>query len=82
MISPKKIYLFGSRARRDNQERSDYDIAFDATDVSNIDWQNFYFEIKENAPTLCSIDLILIHKAAEELVFQIYKEGIVIYERK
>jgi len=47
----QKIILFGSRARGDNGERSDIDIA-----VSGGDYLNFSFDVQENFPSLLSFD--------------------------
>jgi len=75
-----KIYLFGSRARKQNLLKSDYDIAFDIPPEIN-DFE-FLLNITENAPTLCLIDAVNINKVTEPLRTSILKEGILIYESK
>lgn len=45
--SIRKVILFGSRARGDNTERSDIDIA-----VYGGDFDSFYWDIKENKTSL------------------------------
>ncbi len=52
-----EIWLFGSRARGDNQERSDIDIAIICPRASNNDWLQVT-EIRDNADTLLKIDCI------------------------
>jgi hypothetical protein len=39
--------------------------------------------VKENSPTLCGMDLILMkEKMSQDLLVEIQREGVVIYERK
>ena len=70
--SVRKIILFGSRARGNNTERSDVDIA-----VYGGDFDSFYWDIKENIHSLLMFDVI----NAEELKKEIKKDGVVIYEK-
>ncbi len=51
------MWLFGSRARGDNLERSDIDIAIICPNASNTDWREVQ-EIIDNADTLLKIDCI------------------------
>ena len=51
--SVRKIILFGSRARGNNTERSDVDIA-----VYGGDFDSFYWDIKENIHSLLMFDVI------------------------
>ena len=72
----KKIILFGSRARDDNHERSDIDIA-----VSGGDILNFSFDIDEKVQTLLIFDVInLDRKISKDLQAEINRDGVVIYE--
>ena len=75
-----KIVLFGSRARGDNNPKSDIDIAIYHTEelktkgrlVSDID----------DLETLLKIDIIFINQDTDEkLILKIQGEGVVIYER-
>ena len=50
--SINKVILFGSRARGDNTERSDIDIA-----VYGGDFDSFYWDIKEKVHSLLSFDV-------------------------
>ena len=77
----KKVVLFGSRARGDANERSDYDFAVYVDSMSHGEWSRFVLEIKEKSPTLCGIDLVkMSDKVCGELVKKIDSEGVVIYE--
>ena len=51
--SVMKIVLFGSRARGTNTERSDIDIA-----VYGGEFDQFYWEVKENIHSLLMFDII------------------------
>ncbi len=52
-----EIWLFGSRARGDNLERSDIDLAILCSSASDSDWLKVN-DIIENADTLLKIDCI------------------------
>ena len=72
----EKIVLFGSRSKGTHTERSDIDIA-----VTGGDFDAFYWDIKENAHTLLSFDVIDYRKASESLKEEIEKHGVTIYEK-
>lgn len=75
--SVTKIILFGSRARGNNTERSDIDIA-----VYGGDFDNFYWDIKENINSLLMFDIIQADSSiSDDLKQEIKKDGVVIYEK-
>lgn len=74
-----RIYLFGSRARKDATKRSDYDLAFDCPVASDRDWLAI-IDVVETLPTLLKIDVIRYNIASEELRQKIQDEGKVVYE--
>jgi len=79
----EKVMVFGSRARGDAGERSDFDIAFVAPELSDERWAHFCLHLRDSAPTLCDLDLLRLDDALRsELREHILKEGITIYERK
>lgn len=72
-----RIILFGSRARGDNTERSDVDIA-----VYGGDFNAFYWDVKERTHSLLMFDIIDgDHMASSDLRKEIERDGIVIYEK-
>lgn len=72
----KKIILFGSRARGDNSERSDIDLA-----VSGGNASDFYYDIEEEAWTLLMFDVVDMDKdISKELQAEIDRDGVIIYE--
>jgi predicted nucleotidyltransferase len=78
----QRISLFGSRARGDAKERSDFDFAVVAPTISREQWSRFAFELEENVPTLCAVDLVRFDgKITAALRDRIQKEGVVVYER-
>ena len=75
--SVTKIILFGSRARGTNTERSDIDIA-----VYGGDFEHFYWDVKENVPSLLMFDVVQAdEKISDELKQEIEKDGVIIYEK-
>ena len=76
-----KIVLFGSRARGDNKPKSDIDLAVYGN-LSIAENNQFYFFIQEALPTLLEVDIVFIHhKTSQELLDNIEKDGVVIYEK-
>jgi predicted nucleotidyltransferase len=78
--SIEQVYLFGSRARGDFREKSDYDFA---VVISNDErWPEWALHVREKAPTLCGIDLVKFDDmTATDMRSVILKEGRLIYER-
>ena len=78
-LAPDKIILFGSRARGDHGESSDYDIvilgAFDPAQ-----WAAFAVESDERPLTLLKVDLLNYRDCNEEYRKQIARDGKVLYE--
>ena len=71
-----RIYLFGSWAKGNAEERSDVDIAI--LGGQEIDWMTF-LKIKEeveNIPTLRKIDIVDLRAVGEQLRKEVIKHGI------
>lgn len=76
-----KVVLFGSRARGDHGDTSDYDIAVFGQDLSEVDRARFYDDVEE-IETLKKFDIVFIdEKVDEALVKNIMREGVTIYEQ-
>ena len=72
-----KVILFGSRARGDNHERSDIDLAIQGGNTIA-----FAASVDEDIPTLLMFDIVDLDKPIQkELLEEIRKDGIVIYEK-
>ncbi len=75
----EKILLFGSRARGDNRERSDIDLAIYG--MSEEDRARFWSDI-DDLPTLLKFDLVHVTELTDAgLVKNIEKDGVVLYEK-
>ena len=73
----ERLILFGSRARGDWRAASDIDLA-----VSGGDFPRFAIDIEEAPDTLLKFDMVNLNgPVQEELLDQIWKEGIVVYEK-
>lgn len=78
--SVEKVLLFGSRARGDAQDRSDYDIAILAPSMSHADWATWKDKLTETVPTLLALDLVLLTAdLSPKLRENIAREGRVVY---
>ena len=74
-----KVVLFGSRARGDNKERSDVDLAVYTNDIQAY---NKFVEDLEDIETLLKFDVTLIEDDMnEEFLNSIAREGKIIYEK-
>ena len=72
----EKIVLFGSRARGNNTERSDVDLA-----VYGGDFDSFYWNIQENVHSLLMFDLVNVDEGiSRDLEEEIERDGIDLYE--
>ncbi len=77
-----KIVLFGSRARGDNTERSDVDIAIFSRDDIFIEKARIIESI-ENIDTLLKFDVVFItEKTNKDLLYDIETEGVIIMPKK
>ena len=73
----RNIVLFGSRAKGNNTERSDIDMA-----VYGGDFDGFYWDIKEKINSLLMFDIIQADSAiSDDLKQEIEKDGVIIYEK-
>ena len=73
----RNIVLFGSRAKGNNTERSDIDMA-----VYGGDFDGFYWDIKEKINSLLMFDIIQADSAiSDDLKHEIGKDGVIIYEK-
>ena len=74
----KEVILFGSRARGDNWERSDIDLA-----ISGGDRVRFTLDVDEIeiVPTLLMFDVVdLDEPCNEELLESIRRDGVILYK--
>jgi len=80
-VRPKRIILFGSRARDNANERSDYDIAIDDEHLTPLQLAQIRAGM-ETVPTLLAIEVVWMNRANEVLRQRILNEGKILYERQ
>ena len=77
----KKVILFGSRARGDNKENSDFDFVIFDDEMSELERAKFCLEVEDN-DSLFKVDILFFRKDLDEMLKEnIIREGQVIYER-
>jgi uncharacterized protein len=77
----ERILLFGSRARGDFQKTSDIDLAIFTNSLSHTQ-QNLIAQKIYEMQTPLKIDVLFVNRISKEkLISNIYKEGVVIYEK-
>ena len=73
----QKVILFGSRARGDNWERSDIDLAVSGGNIAD-----FSYDVDEEVWTLLLIDVVNLDRyISDELLEEIRRDGVVLYEK-
>lgn len=74
-----KVVLFGSRARGTNQDKSDIDIAIYGCN----DFEEFKRKVDEELWSLLKIDIVNMDESyiSQELIKEIGRDGIVLYEK-
>ena len=79
-IGLEKVWLFGSRARGDQRDKSDVDLAFkfDQTKLKN--WTLFFVDFEDNIESLLPFDLINIDAVEDRFRDKIMEQGILLYE--
>lgn len=75
----EKVVLFGSRARGDNREKSDIDIAVFPREYPFKQEAAFWIEI-EDIDTLLKFDIVVVNEDTEkELIENIEVDGVILY---
>lgn len=78
----KKVILFGSRARGDNRYNSDIDLCIFGEGITHLILAKINMDVNE-LNTCLSFDVLSINELSKkELIDNILKEGVVIYNEK
>ncbi|MBI2603279.1 MAG: nucleotidyltransferase domain-containing protein [Deltaproteobacteria bacterium] len=81
LLHVERVVVFGSRARGDQSQNSDVDIAFFFPRAFESMWPEFCAEVDENIPTLLHLDLVNTNKISTDFLHRILKEGLEIYAK-
>ena len=79
VAQPNKVLLFGSRARGDFRENSDFDIYITGRRCSEDDWTRLLVDLDTEPLTLFKIDLVEFEKMSREFQESMGREGIILY---
>ncbi len=79
-IKPEAILLFGSRARGDHRENSDFDIAIKKEKMDSANWSSLLVTLDEEPFTLHKVDLVHYQMMAQNYKDNIDREGLILYE--
>lgn len=77
---PKKLVLFGSRARGTHRENSDVDLCIFGRSCTEETWNRLLISIQDDPYTLLKIDLVEFEKLSEIYQNEIMKDGVTLYE--
>lgn len=73
----QKVILFGSRARGDNRQRSDIDLA-----ITGGNTVAFSVDVNEDVKTILMFDVVNLDEPVQQaLLDDITRDGVVIYEK-
>ncbi len=76
---PKKIVLFGSRARGNARENSDFDLCVIDKTCSESIWAKLVVDLEIEPWTLFKVDLVEFEKVSPEMQKNIKHEGLILY---
>ena len=79
-LQPDSIVLFGSRARGNHRENSDFDIAFKKKNLTSSAWNDFLVTADDEPITLYKVDLVHYENMDENYKSNINQEGLILYE--
>lgn len=76
----ERVILYGSRARGDEEERSDIDLAVTG-EITQEEWHQMQDCVEREARTLLAVELVRLEKVSRKLKENIQREGVALYER-
>ncbi|MBI5485944.1 MAG: nucleotidyltransferase domain-containing protein [Deltaproteobacteria bacterium] len=78
-LRPRRVILFGSRARGDCDRFSDIDLAVDVEPVPSAAWCELVDDLESHPPTLLDVDLVFLSRLDASWRERIDRQGIVLY---
>lgn len=79
VAQPETVILFGSRARGENRENSDFDICIKHKQCTEAVWTRLWLEIMEEPITLYSVDIMEEEKLTPTYAKEVKKKGMLLY---
>lgn len=78
-----EIWIYGSRARGTNYEKSDIDLAVVCPEATRYDWSKTVMDIIDDADTIFKIDCIRFDMLSDENSFRksILKDRVILYKK-
>ena len=76
LLPQAHIYLFGSRARKDNQPESDIDVAIDNNQKIDLHTLSIIKEEIEESTIPFTVDIIDLQAVSDDFKEQILKDGV------
>lgn len=77
-VQPNQVILFGSRARGDNRENSDFDIVVTGS-IEPEKWTQLMVDLEEKKFSLYPVDLVQLKNLGHDYEKNIRSEGKIIY---
>lgn len=77
---PRRVLLFGSRARGEGRPTSDFDLAFEGVEDARA-WQAFRLDQIYEPVCLFPLDLVRLETAPPELQDEIRKDAVEVWRR-
>lgn len=81
-MEPKKIILFGSRAKGLHRKGSDIDLAIEGGKILNLREMRKLKDSIEKISGLWSVDIVFLENLENNLKDVILNKGVVLYEKK
>ena len=77
---PRRVLLFGSRARGEERSSSNFDLAFEGLEDPK-EWQAFWLDQIYEPVCLFPLDLVCVETAPEELRKEIERDAVEVWRR-
>jgi predicted nucleotidyltransferase len=81
-LRPRRVILFGSRARGDHVEKSDIDLAIAEAESPLRGWHELMNSLHADPVTLLAVDLVSLEEVDDGFRARVEREGRVMYERR
>jgi predicted nucleotidyltransferase len=80
-LQPKRVLLFGSRAKGENKPYSDIDLAVELNQKIDFRLKRKIKEVIEDTSGMYSVDIVYLNECSEKFKNIVYETGKVLYEK-